>query len=137
VRVRVAESTLVRDLLDFLRRCGCKVEQSSPDVLDVQLEPDVSLEAALSLVRDRRCYGCGGQIPEVLAKLGSPLCHDCRDHSGGSGRASKRALGALWARMEVDAYLRVWRAQHPGAGVAVLDGRLGAPEVVGTWRSDH
>jgi len=125
----------VRDLLDFLRRCGCEVEQSSLDVLDVQLEPDVSVEAALSLVRDRRCYGCGGQISEVLAKLGSPLCHDCRDSAGTPGRASKRALGAMWARMEVDAYLRVWRAQHPGTGVAVLDGQLGEPEIAGTLRS--
>lgn len=125
----------MRDLLDFLRRCGCEVEQSSPDVLDVRLEPNVSVEAALSLVRDRRCYGCGGHVSEVLANLGSPLCHDCRDGAGTSGRASKRALGDIWARMEVDAYLRVWRAQHPGTGVAVLDGRLGEPEVAAASRS--
>ena len=83
----------------------------------------------LSLVRDRRCYGCGGAISDVLVKLGSPLCHDCRDGAGVSGRASKRALGDLWARMEVDSYLRVWRAQHPGTGVAVLDGHVGEAEV--------
>jgi len=119
----------VRDLLDFLRRCGCEVEQSSPDVLDVQLHPEVSVEAVLSLVRDHRCYGCGGAISDVLVKLGSPLCHDCRDGSGVNGRASKRSLGALWARMEVDAYLRVWQAQHPGTGVAVLDGHSAGREV--------
>jgi hypothetical protein len=129
VRVRVAESTLVRDLLDFLRRCGCEVEQSSPDVLDVQLQPEVSVEAVLSLVRDRLCYGCGGRIPDVLAKLGSSLCHDCRDRAA-SGRAPERSLGALWARMEVDAYLRIWRAQHPDTAVSVLDGRLAQRDVV-------
>jgi len=122
----------VRDLLDFLRRCGCEVEQSSPDVLDVQLHPEVSVEAVLSLVRDERCYGCGGAISDVLVKLGSPLCHDCRDGPGVNGRASKRSLGALWARMEVDAYLRVWQKQHPGTGVAVLDGRLSEPAVART-----
>ena len=67
-----------------------------------------------SLVRDERCYGCGGAISDVLVKLGSPLCHDCRDGPGVNGRASKRSLGALWARMEVDAYLRVWQKGRMG-----------------------
>jgi hypothetical protein len=111
VRVRIAETTLVHDLLDFLRRCGCEVDQSSWNVLDVQLQPHVSAEAALSLVR----------ISEVLAKLGSALCHDCRDTEAATGRAPERALSATWARMVIDSYLRVWRVWHPEAGVDVLD----------------
>jgi hypothetical protein len=26
-----------------------------------------------------RCLGCGGEIGDGLARLGSVLCHDCRD----------------------------------------------------------
>ena len=121
MRVRVA-ATLAHDLLDFLRRCGCEVEQSCPDIIDVRLEPKVSVDAVLSFVRDRRCYACGGEVAEVLAKLGSALCHDCRDTAAASGRGPERVVRSLWARMEVDAYLRVWRARHPGAEAAVLDG---------------
>jgi hypothetical protein len=28
------------------------------------------------------CLQCGGAIAEVLARLGSILCHDCRDEQG-------------------------------------------------------
>jgi hypothetical protein len=28
------------------------------------------------------CLHCGGAIAEVLARLGSVLCHDCRDEQG-------------------------------------------------------
>ncbi len=28
------------------------------------------------------CLQCGGAIAEVLARLGSVLCHDCRDEQG-------------------------------------------------------
>jgi hypothetical protein len=31
---------------------------------------------------DILCIGCGRQIAEVLATLGSALCHDCRDGIG-------------------------------------------------------
>ena len=120
MRVRVAAS-LAHDLLDFLRRCGCEVEQACPDIIDVRLEPIVSVDAVLSFVRDRRCYACGEEVAEVLAKLGSALCHDCRDRAVASGRAPERVVRSLWARMEIDAYLRVWRAQHPDVEVALLD----------------
>jgi hypothetical protein len=123
VRVRVAAS-LAHDLLDFLRRCGCEVEQSCPDIIDVRLDPNVSVDAVLSVVRDHRCYACGGEVADVLAKLGSALCHDCRDAADASGRAPERVVRALWARMEVDAYLRVWLARHPGAEAALLDGAV-------------
>ena len=86
------------------------------------------MEAVLSLVRDSRCYGCGGQISDVLAKLGSALCHDCRDRAAATGCAPERSLSVVWARMEIDSYLRVWRAQHGDAGVAVLDGESGKRE---------
>jgi hypothetical protein len=29
-----------------------------------------------------RCVGCGGEIGDGLARLGSVLCHDCRDELG-------------------------------------------------------
>lgn len=29
-----------------------------------------------------RCVGCGGEIADGLARLGSVLCHDCRDELG-------------------------------------------------------
>ena len=29
-----------------------------------------------------RCIGCGGEIGDGLARLGSVLCHDCRDDLG-------------------------------------------------------
>ena len=29
-----------------------------------------------------RCVSCGGEIGDGLARLGSVLCHDCRDELG-------------------------------------------------------
>ena len=120
MRVRVAESTLTHDLLGYLRRCGCDVVHSSRDVLDVRLRQEVSLDAVLSLVRDHRCYGCGGTVADVLVSHGSALCHDCRDRAVVAGDPAERERA--WAQMEMYAYLRVWRAQHPAAGLVVLDG---------------
>lgn len=34
---------------------------------------------ALERLEAGGCYLCGGQVEEVLARLGSTLCHDCRD----------------------------------------------------------
>jgi energy-converting hydrogenase Eha subunit B len=30
-------------------------------------------------VRLDQCYRCGGYVAAALARLGSTLCHDCRD----------------------------------------------------------
>jgi hypothetical protein len=61
---------------------------------------------ALAGVRPVVCVGCGGTIADVLSRLGSTRCHDCRDgvrpparveyggtHSaGGTGPSVARAL---------------------------------------------
>jgi hypothetical protein len=123
VRIDLSDRALVEELLEFLRRCSCTVERTGPDSLRVQLDPAVSVGAALSLVRAGVCYACTGEIEAPLARLGSALCLECRDSEGtrnGELRADDRAR-RTWARMEVDAYLRVWQAKHPEARVTLSD----------------
>ena len=117
VRIDVSDRALVEELLEFLRRCSCTVERSGPTSLRVLLDPAVSVGAALSLV-------CAGEIEAPLARLGSALCLDCRENEGarnGEARADDRST-RQWARMEVEAYLRVWEAKHPEARVTLSDG---------------
>lgn len=40
---------------------------------------------------DALCVGCGRQIAEALATLGSALCHDCRDGIGLLGASTALA----------------------------------------------
>jgi hypothetical protein len=123
VRIDVSDRTLVEELLEFLRRCSCTVERSGPTSVRVLLDPAVSVGAALSLVRAGVCYACAGTIEAPLARLGSALCLDCRADEGarnGEARADDRAR-RQWARMEVEAYLRVWEARHPEARVTLSD----------------
>jgi hypothetical protein len=115
MRIDVSDQALVEDLLEFLRRCSCTAERTGPTTLRVALEPAVSLGAALSLVRAGVCYACAGTIEAPLARLGSALCLECRDSEGarnGESSADDRAR-RQWARMEIEAYLRVWQARHP------------------------
>jgi hypothetical protein len=124
VRIDVSDRALVEELLEFLRRCSCTVERSGPSSLRVELDPAVSIGAALSLVRAGVCYACAGEIEAPLARLGSALCLDCRENEGarnGVARADDRSR-RQWARMEVEAYLRVWEARHPEARVTLSDG---------------
>jgi hypothetical protein len=117
MRVDVSDQALVEDLLEFLRRCSCTAERTGPTTVRVALEPTVSLGAALSLVRAGVCYACAGAIEAPLARLGSALCLECRDGQGarnGEPHADDRAR-YQWARMEIEAYLRVWQARHPQA----------------------
>jgi hypothetical protein len=117
VRIDVSDRALVEELLEFLRRCSCTVDRTGPSSLLVSLDPAVSVGAALSLVRAGVCYACTGAIEAPLARLGSALCLECRDSEGtrdGEPRADGAAKRA-WARMEVEAYLRVWQARHPKA----------------------
>lgn len=126
MRIDVSDRTLVEELLEFLRRCSCTVERSGPTSLRVLLDPAVSVGAALNLVRAGVCYACAGAIEAPLARLGSALCLDCRGSEGartGEARADDRAR-RQWARMEVEAYLRVWEARHPEARVTLSDGRV-------------
>ena len=115
VKVRLENSALVGDLSEFLRRCQCLVEQVGRETLRVDLDGPVSFEAAMSRARSGLCYMCGAEVEGILAKLGSPLCQDCREsRSGGGSRASPdSAAQQEWRRMQLDAYLRVWQARHP------------------------
>jgi hypothetical protein len=128
VRIDVSDQALVEELLEFLRRCSCTVERSGPTSLRVVLDPAVSVGAALSLVRAGVCYACAGTIEAPLARLGSSLCLDCRDTEGARNVDVRADDGARrqWARMEIEAYLRVWQAQHPDAGVTLSDRPPGA-----------
>jgi hypothetical protein len=128
VRIDVSDRALLDELLEFLRRCSCTVERSGPTSLRVVLEPAVSVGAALSLVRAGVCYACAGEIEAPLARLGSALCLDCRDSEGARNtelRADERARHQ-WARMEIEAYLRVWEVKHPDARVTLSDPAPGA-----------
>ena len=128
MRIDVSDQALVEELLEFLRRCSCTVERSGPASLRVVLDPAVSVGAALSLVRAGICYACAGTIEAPLARLGSALCLDCRDSEGarnGEARADDRAR-RQWARMEIEAYLRIWEAQHPDSDVTLSDPPPGA-----------
>jgi hypothetical protein len=123
VRIDVSDRALVEELLEFLRRCACTVERTGPGSLRVLLDPAVSVGAALSLVRAGVCYACTGTIEAPLARLGSALCLECRDNEGarsGELRADEHARRS-WARMEVEAYLRVWQAKHPETRVTFSD----------------
>jgi hypothetical protein len=128
VRIEVSDRALVEELLDFLRRCSCSVERAGPSSLRVTLDPAVSVGAALSLVRAGVCYACAGEIEAPLARLGSALCLDCRDSEGArNGEPAADASSRYrWARMEVEAYLRVWQARHPEARVTLSEPAPGA-----------
>jgi hypothetical protein len=120
MRVRINESTLLDDLVRFLRRCGCRVTQVELETIDVQLDIDVSLEVAMTLVRAGRCYRCGEEVAPGLSALGSTLCHDCRDRSEHENGAHMHDQPSrVWARMEIDAYLSVWCALHPEAHISI------------------
>jgi hypothetical protein len=41
----------------------------------------VNLDLARERLRAGQCYRCGGEVADGLARLGSILCHDCRDAS--------------------------------------------------------
>lgn len=128
VRIDVSDRALVEGLLEFLRRCSCTVERSGPTAVRVLLDPAVSVGAALSLVRAGACYACTGPIEAPLARLGSALCLDCRGNArapNGDVRADDRARRE-WARLEVEAYLRIWQARHPTASVTLSDAPPGA-----------
>jgi hypothetical protein len=133
VRIDVSDRALVEELVEFLRRCACAAEQTGPSSIRVSLEPMVSIGAALSLVRAGVCYACTGAIEAPLARLGSALCLDCRDTQGGRNGepAADAAARRRWARMELEAYLRVWRARHPDARVTLRDPAPGAVAAAG------
>jgi hypothetical protein len=122
VKVRLENSALVGDLSEFLRRCECLVEQVGRETLRVDLDGPVSFEAAMSRARSGLCYTCGGEVESVFLRLGSPLCHDCRESRSrhGSRVSPDPAVQEEWRRMQLDAYLRVWQARHPETEAQLL-----------------
>ena len=96
VRLRVDDPTLASELLTFLRRCECDVDQLGPETLEVGL--DRSLDLQLTMHRQR--VGDGHAV-----SLGDGPVRD------------------EWVRMEIEAYLKVWCALHPGCGVELLGAR--------------
>jgi hypothetical protein len=122
VKVRLKNYALVGDLTEFLRRCECLVEQVGRETLRVDFQGPVSIEAAMSRVRAGLCYMCGGDVESVFARLGSPLCHDCREsRSGDASRESPdSAVQQDWRQMQLNAYLRVWQARHPEADAQLV-----------------
>lgn len=81
---------LAPELVVFLRRCQCEVDHLGPATLGVGLKHAIDLETAAQLHREAGSNG-----------LTAPV----RDE---------------WARMEVEAYLRVWCALHPECSVEVV-----------------
>jgi hypothetical protein len=128
MRVDVSDQTLVEDLLEFFARCSCTADRIGPTSMRVTLDPAVSLGAALSLVRAGICYACAGEIEAPLARLGSALCLDCRGSEGARNGELHADDGARrrWARMEIEAYLRVWQAKHPKVRVRLSESPPGA-----------
>ena len=116
VRLKLHDPSLAPELASFLRRCQCDVQQLGPTMVGVGIGHAVDPTAAAHRLENGCCYRCGEPIEPVLFRLGSPLCHDCRE---GSGDWAPEA-GEMWARMEVEAYLRIWCLQNPDARVEML-----------------
>ncbi len=121
MKVRLANSALLGDLIEYLRRCECLVERDGSETLRVDLNGAVSFEAAMSRVRSGLCYRCGAEVESVLWKLGSPLCLDCREsRSGQSPQEPAFTAQQEWRRMQLRAYLKVWQARHPGVEAQLI-----------------
>lgn len=136
MRVRIHEADLVDDLVSFLRRCECRVARIDLETIDVELDIEVSPDAEMSLIRAGRCYRCGEVVAPTLSALGSALCHDCRDRDRDPRGAHRDMRQRLWAQMEIDAYLKVWLALHPGVHVSLSDapGRAETLSAIGSAR---
>ena len=115
MRIDVSDRALVAELLEFLRSCSCTAERTGPGSIRVSLDSTVLVGAALSLVQAGVCYACTQPVEAPLARLGSALCLGCRDSRGGrtGGPQADAAARRRWARMAVEAYLRVWETRHP------------------------
>ncbi len=124
MRIQLVQSTFMDELVEFLGRCQCRVSSARAGLIDIHLHPEVSQEAAMRLLEPGSCYRCGAPVEEVLQRLGSPACMDCRDRPNGAPQSNGNGHAALrhrWARFEVDSYLRVWNAKHPEALAQLLD----------------
>jgi len=117
VRLRLKDPAVTSELEAYLRRCECFVNQVGPRVLAVGIVNDVDAGAAVRHLRAGRCVRCEAPIEELVFRLGSPLCLDCR---ADPHRDENTSVRDAWTRMEVEAYLQVWRALHPDSAVELV-----------------
>jgi hypothetical protein len=75
----VARGTTLLSLMTLLARLEPSRGHARSDVADGTTL--VNLELARERLRAGQCYRCGGEVADGLARLGSILCHDCRDSS--------------------------------------------------------
>jgi hypothetical protein len=120
VRLRLHDPSFTPELVSFLRRCECQVRDLGPAIVGVGVGHAVDPEAAVRRLRSGVCCRCGSVIADALFRLGSAHCHDCRESSHVDSRVDTQRLHEEWTRMEVEAYLRVWRVLHPGAEVELV-----------------
>jgi hypothetical protein len=79
------------ELVVFLRRCQCEVDHLRPATLGVGLKHAIDLETATQQLK----------LHGATSGVTAPVCD-------------------LWARMEVEAYLKVWRALNPECSVELV-----------------
>ena len=96
IRLRLNDPMLASELLIFLRRCECDVEASGPATLEVALRHAIDVDTARSHLR------------AVPVREASAL------------ELEEGPVRDQWARMEVEAYLKVWRALHPDCSVELV-----------------
>jgi hypothetical protein len=119
VRLRLHDPSFTDELVSFLRRCQCQVRDLGRATVAVGVGHDVDTDAVVRRLSSGLCCRCSGAIEQALFRLGSPHCHDCREGSSLS-RRGEAEIRDEWTRMEVESYLRVWRALHPGAAVDLV-----------------
>jgi hypothetical protein len=119
MRVQLSQPTLAEDLIRFLRRCNCRVDQVDDGFVEVLPGRLDDVNTVLRLTRAGLCYSCGRPVERALAEVGSPRCHDCRD-----AKADSTPLVRRGAKLEIEAYLRVWNALHPAATTTIVDDTL-------------
>lgn len=117
VQLQLNDTALASELGMFLRRCECVVEHLGPNTLGVAVRHGIDVDAAVRQLRAGRCYRCGDEIESTVFGLGSPLCLDCRPGSNG---VAEGLIRDEWARMEVEAYVKVWQALHPAGRVELI-----------------
>jgi hypothetical protein len=118
VQLQLNDTALASELGMFLRRCECVVEHLGPNTLGVSVRHGIDVDAAVRHLRVGRCYRCGEEIEPAVFGLGSPLCLDCRH---GNNDVADGLIRDEWARMEVEAYVKVWQALHPAGRVELIE----------------
>jgi hypothetical protein len=117
VQLQLNDPAATLELEAFLRRCECFVNQVGPLLLAVGIAHDVDATAAVRHLRGGCCVRCGASIEECVFRLGSPLCLECR---ADPFRDQDTSVRDAWTRMEVEAYVQVWRALHPDSAVELV-----------------